>query len=152
MGKHRAAVERIVERLAGINWALTGSVAHRLQGADVECHDIDIQTDEPGAYTAGEALGEYVVEPVRFRRSLNITSHFGRFRFDDLDVDVEVMGAVDRRLVEGSWSGPTDPSDHLIEVVMGDVRVPVMSLVYEADVYETLGRLSRARLLRELIP
>lgn len=45
---HRVAVERVVQLLLGINWALTGSVAHRLQGAAIECGDLDIQTDEPG--------------------------------------------------------------------------------------------------------
>lgn len=147
--RHRVAVERVVDLLVGINWALTGSVAHRLQGANVECGDLDIQTDEPGAYWAGEALCEYVVEPVRFRRSVDITSHFGRFRFDDLNVDLEVMGAIDKLSIDGSWTGPTDPSQHLVEVTLADRRVPVLSLEYEADAYEMLGRHERARLLRE---
>lgn len=94
--RHRVAVERVVDLLVGINWALTGSVAHRLQGADVECGDLDIQTDEPQAYAAGEAMRGYVVEPVRFRRSVDMSSHFGRLRFDDVDVDLEVMGAIDK--------------------------------------------------------
>ncbi len=146
--RHRVAVQRVVDLLVGINWALTGSVAHRLQGLDVECGDLDIQTDEPGAYSAGEAMRGYVVEPVRFRRSVNMTSHFGRFRFDDLDVDLEVMGAIEKLLTDGSWTGPTDPSQHLLEVTLGDRRVPVLSLKYEAHAYEMLGRHERARALR----
>lgn len=147
--RHRLAVERVVHLLVGINWALTGSLAHRLQGVDVECGDIDIQTDEPGAYAAGEAMRRYVVNPVRFRRSANMTSHFGHFRFDDLDVDLEVMGAIDKLLPDGSWTGPIDPSDHVVEVTLGDRRVPVLSLEYEADAYETLRRHGRAQLIRE---
>lgn len=146
---HRIAVERVVELLEGINWALTGSVAHRLQGVDVDSGDLDIQTDEPGAYSAGEALRDYVVERVRFRRSSNITSYFGRFRFDDLDIDLEVMGAIDKLLPDGTWTGTTDPSEHLVEVTLGRRRVPVLSLEYEDVAYEMLGHHERARLLRK---
>lgn len=74
--RHRVAVERVVDLLVGINRELTGSVAHQLQSTDVEYDDLDIQTDEPGAYAAGEAMRGYVIEPVRFRSSVNLTSPF----------------------------------------------------------------------------
>jgi hypothetical protein len=55
---YQLAVERLVANLPvdEVNWALTGSVAHRLQGADIECHDVDVQTDAPGAYDVATRL------------------------------------------------------------------------------------------------
>ncbi|MFC6233223.1 nucleotidyltransferase domain-containing protein, partial [Paenibacillus allorhizosphaerae] len=45
-------LELIYERLSmtQINWALTGSTSFALQGLPYEPGDIDIQTDQQGAY------------------------------------------------------------------------------------------------------
>lgn len=149
---YQLAVRRLVANLPfdEVNWALTGSVAHRLQGADIGCHDVDVQTDEPGAYEIASRLHRWVVESVELRSSARMRSHFGRLRFDDLQVDVDVMGAVQKRTMNGPWSEPTNPSDHRVYVSAGSVDVPVLSLRYEADAYEAIGRPDRARLLRDL--
>jgi hypothetical protein len=46
----------------GVNWPLTGSVAHRLHGLDIGCHDVDVQTDASGAYHVATRLHRWVVE------------------------------------------------------------------------------------------
>lgn len=76
----RVAVQRLVERLPlnEVNWALTGSVAHVLQGAELDCRDVDIQTDAPSAYEVALRLRQWEVEAVRLLTSSNIQSHFGR--------------------------------------------------------------------------
>ncbi len=132
-----------------MNWALTGSAGHALQGVPVEVHDIDVQTDESGAYAVAAALADDVVEPVRIVESGMMRSHFGRFRLHR--VVVEVMGAVQTRTPGSEWLAPTDPSDHRILVPLGDQgpQVPVLSLRYEADAYDRIGRGARARLLRQ---
>jgi hypothetical protein len=149
---YQLAVERLVANLPfdEVNWALTGSVAHRLHGADIVCHDVDVQTDAPGAYDIATRLRQWVVDPVELRSSARMRSHFGRLRFDDLQVDVEVMGAVQKRTMNGPWTEPTNPSDHRVYVSTGSVDVPVLSLRYEADAYDAIGRPERARLLRDL--
>ncbi len=134
-----------------VNWALTGSVAHRLQGANVTCGDVDVQTDEPGAYDVARRLAPWMVVPVELWESGAMRSHFGRASFDDLGVEVEIMGAVQKRHQGGPWSAPTDPSDHRRVVPVGSAQVPVLSLEYEADAYDAIGRPDRARLLRELL-
>lgn len=154
-GAHRLAVERLVELLplAEINWALMGSVAHRLQGADLECGDVDVQSGEHGSYEISARLaqaGHRVVKPVSPRLSARIQSHFGVIRFEDLGLDVEVIGAVRKLTTAGSWTAPTDPSEHRVLVPLGRLRVPVLSLAYEAASYELLGRKARAGLLRRL--
>ncbi|MCA1694719.1 MAG: hypothetical protein LC749_08315, partial [Actinobacteria bacterium] len=143
---HRLAVERLTDLLpvTEVNWALTGSVAHRLQGANLGCRDIDVQTDQAGAYDVATRLQKWVVEPVALRTSARVQSHFGQLRFEDLGLDVEVMGALQKLTVDGVWDVPTDPAEHRVFVVMGPKRVPVLSLDYEAEAYDLLGRHDRA--------
>ena len=149
---HRLAVERLVDSLplAEVNWALTGSVAHRLLGLDLECRDVDVQSDERGAYEIATRLAGWVVEEVVLRSSAKVQSHFGRIRFEDLHLDVEVMGAVRKLTTDGLWSAPTDPAHHRMLIPVGPRQVPVLSVEYEAEAYEWFGRDARARLLRSL--
>lgn len=149
---HRLAVERLVDSLplAEVNWALTGSVAHRLLGLDLECRDVDVQSDERGAYEIATRLAGWIVEEVVLRSSVKVQSHFGRIRFEDLHLDVEVMGAVRKLTTDGLWSAPTDPAHHRMLIPVGPRQVPVLSVEYEAEAYEWFGRDARARLLRSL--
>jgi hypothetical protein len=135
--------------LASCNWALTGSVSHRLQGVDVPCHDVDIQTDEAGAYEVARVFATTVVEPVHDRVSTLVRSHYGRLRFDDLGLDLEIMGALQRRAA-GDWQPPIDPAVHRRLLVTDDGVIPVLDLAYEATAYAELDRPERARLLREV--
>ena len=41
-----------------INWVITGSLGMILQGMDLEIHDIDIQTDQRGAYAIESCFSE----------------------------------------------------------------------------------------------
>ncbi len=79
-------------------WALTGSLGHALQGVPVEVHDIDLQTDESGAYAVERSLSEYAVRPVAHSQGERIRSHFGVFEVRG--VRVEVMGALQKRPAE----------------------------------------------------
>ena len=150
---YRRAVERLCDLLPlrAVNWALTGSVAHRIQGVDVACGDVDVQTDEEAVYDVARRLDQWMVDPVVIRESETMRSHFGRAVFEDLGVDVEIMGAVQKRRSGGPWSAPTDPAVHRRVVSVGPMQVPVLSLKYEADAYEAIGRAERAKLLRDLL-
>jgi hypothetical protein len=130
-----------------VNWALTGSVGHRLQGVDIAVHDIDIQTDEAGAWRIDDVLHEHTVEPARQRVSDLISSIFGVYRIGD--IQVELMGRLQKRPnPDHPWGLPTDPAEHALVVNFDGLLVPVLSLAYEAIAYEALGRTDRARLLR----
>lgn len=143
----------VVKRLAvtleteAITWSLTGSTSFVLQGVPFDPNDIDIQTTEEGAYAIEELLDEHVVEPVRYLESERITSHLGAFAVSG--VEVEVMGAVQKRRKDGSWESPVDVTEHRRFVDVGEYRVPVLSLAYEAEAYEMRGRTERAALLAE---
>lgn len=144
---HRAAVREIVDRLDGSDlvWAFTGSSAHFLQGVPVTVRDLDVQTDERGAYRIGELFGEAIVSPVVWHPSENIRSHFGEFRLHG--VPVEIMGALQHRLPDGSWTPEFDVATQRNFVVVENRRVPVLNLECERCAYELMGRIERAALL-----
>ena len=130
-----------------ITWALTGSASFALQGIPLTPDDIDIQTTEDGAYLIEELFAEQVIEPVTFSESEVIRSHFGAIELND--VRVEVMGALQKRQTDGAWEPPVNITEHRTFVDLGDIRVPVLSLHYEAEAYKRLGRTERAALLAE---
>lgn len=148
---HLAALRNLVALLplVEVNWALTGSMGHLLQGAPVQPHDIDVQTDEAGALKAAELLAPYLIAPLRRRESERMRSLFGAFVVDG--VAVELMGAVQKRLADGSWGPPTDPAEHRRLVHVESLVVPVLSLQYEAAAYASIGRHDRASLLRRTL-
>jgi hypothetical protein len=137
----------IAERLRGADvvWSLTGSTSFWLQGVPVEPHDIDLQTDMDGAYRIQQRLWEFVVCPVRFSTAATIRSHLGTFSMDG--IAVEVMGAIQKRLPDGTWEDPVDPRAHRRFIQLDELWLPVLSLTYEAAAYRTLGRHDRADLL-----
>ena len=47
-------------------WVITGSLGMALQGIDLEVHDIDIQTDQQGAFEIESKFPENIIEPVRY--------------------------------------------------------------------------------------
>lgn len=146
---HLTALAVLCEKLPlpAVNWALTGSLGHRLQGVDVPVHDIDVQTDAEGAVRVAAALPEYVVERPRPRESERMSSVFGQLMI--AGVPVEIMGGLRKRAGMGQpWGPATDPAEHRVVVYHAGLAVPVLSLTYEAAAYEAIGRHERAALLR----
>jgi hypothetical protein len=149
---YRRVLRLLCDRLPfpQVNWALTGSLGHYLQGARVDVHDIDVQTDGDGAWFANNALREFVRVGVYQRTSPLMSSLFGAFEIDGLQV--EVMGAVRKRAQPSDpWGPPTNPRDHCRLVTVDGRTVPVLSLAYEAEAYEAIGRTERAKLLRDAL-
>lgn len=129
-----------------VNWVLTGSTALALRGIPVEPRDVDVQTDVAGALTAQEALAPYTVSPVRWKVTRRLKSHLGIFRVGS--INVEVIGGLQIRGPDGSWSDPTDPRDYREIVYVNGQPVPMMTLEAEAEGYELLERRQRAELIR----
>ncbi len=146
---HALALRVLVGRLAGepILWALTGSTSFALQGVPVEPHDIDLQTDAQGAYALAACFADRVTRPVAFSGSEAICSHFGALSIEG--IEVEIMGALQKRLPDGTWEDPVDVAAHRRWIVVEDLRVPVLDLAYEARAYRVMGRMARAELLEE---
>jgi hypothetical protein len=149
------AVRRVLARLCQaaspdeVVWALTGSTGFALQDVPVTPQDIDVQTDERGAYAIERRLADHVADPVSFSEGPGIRSHFGRLVVEG--ITVELMGALQKRRSDGHWEPPVDVARHRTFVPMDGVRVPVLDLGYEERAYRRLGRIERADLLRSVL-
>jgi hypothetical protein len=141
-----AVLRRIHARLSNseVNWVLTGGLAFAIQGVAVEPDDIDLQTDEAGAYEIERLFSEFVVSRVAFRCADRIRSHLGELMIDG--IRIEVMGDIEKRLADGTWE-PVDLNLHKRFVEVEGMRVPVLSLEYEHQAYLKLGRTGKARIL-----
>ncbi|ADN02091.1 nucleotidyltransferase domain-containing protein [Spirochaeta thermophila] len=146
---YREVLLLIEERLRDIPhpWVITGSLGMVLQGLPLDIHDIDIQTNAEGAYEIEARLSEYVTRPVEYIRSERIRSHLGACMIDT--VKVEMMGAIQKRLPDGTWEPPVDVTPHRCWITLDGRKIPVLSLEYEYHAYRTLGRLERAAVIRE---
>ncbi|MGW0805730.1 nucleotidyltransferase domain-containing protein [Nonomuraea sp. NPDC002799] len=145
---HRAAIVELVRRLPldEVNWALTGSAGHVLQGLPLgHVGDLDVQTDAEGIETVAERFAELMVEPVSWRELERVRSFFGKFQLKGVEVDI--IGAGQIRDPDGAWGPVTDPAEHRRMVSLGEHLVPVLSLDYEAEAYAHMGRQSRADLI-----
>ena len=128
-------------------WVVTGSLGMALQGMNVEVHDIDIQTDQQGAYEIESKFPDYAVAPVHYSESERIRSHFGKLEMDG--VKVEIMGDVQKRVDERTWEEPVQVEHNRHWVEIEGMQIPVLSLEYEYQAYLKLGRVEKAEMLRE---
>lgn len=134
-------------RKTDIFWVITGSLGFALQGLDFKVNDIDLQTDASGAYDIEKVFAENIVRSVRFSRSDKIASHWGELNIDG--VKVEIMGALQKKLPDGTWEPPVDVKRHREFISFEGMVLPVLSLTYEEKAYRILGRLERASQIKE---
>jgi hypothetical protein len=141
-------IQEIMNRLKGnaITWVVTGSLGMALQGVPVEIHDIDIQTDQNGAYEIEKRFAEYGIQSVHYLESERMRSHFGKLEIDGITVDI--MGDIQKRLDDQSWETSVEIERYRRWVEVGEMRIPVLSLEYEYQAYLTLGRSDKAEMLR----
>jgi hypothetical protein len=141
-------LQMICERLgtSPINWVVTGSLGMALQGMDVPIHDIDLQTDEKGAYKIERHLSEYALQPVRYAESELIRSHYGALEIDG--IKVEIMGALQKCLDNQTWEEPVRVEEYKRWVEIDGMQIPVLSLAYEYQAYLKLGRDEKAEAIK----
>lgn len=139
----RGVLCKIVRQLdaAGVAYAVVGGTSLALHGLPVRVKDIDIETDVAGAYRFAELFADHVVCPVALKESSHYRSHFGRFSFDG--VDVEVMGRLQRR--EGNAWVLTEVA-HTEPIRVDGTPVKASWLEEEALAYIRRGRLDRTAL------
>lgn len=87
-------------------WAVAASTALALQGVAVQPRDIDIQTDEVGAYEIERLFSANSVRPVRHSSAERVQSHYGSLAIEG--IEVEIMGTLQTREPGGAWSAPVD--------------------------------------------
>ncbi len=147
---HLKVLYKLYERLkdSDVNWVVTGSLGFALQGVPVEPHDIDIQTDKEGAYEIERLFSEFIVEPVRFKESERIRSHFGALMIDG--IKVEIMGDIQKK-VNDEWEPPVDITKYKRFVQIEGMEIPVLDLEYEYQAYLKLGRVEKAKMLKKFL-
>lgn len=125
---HREALRLLVARRAGepVVWALTGSTSFALQWVAVPVNDIDIQTGREQAYLLAACFSEHVLRPVTFSETGRVRSHFGALII--AGVITELMGGLQKRLLDGSWEEPVDVARYRRFVSLDDLSVPVLDL------------------------
>ncbi|MFH1184430.1 MAG: hypothetical protein V1755_05245 [Chloroflexota bacterium] len=132
---------------SGVNWAITGSLGMALQGMDLPINDIDLQTDEDGAYEIERRLAEYVVVPVLYKASEQMRSRLGKLSIEGLKV--EVIGGMQKRSQDGVWEAPVDITAHRRWVEVEGLSIPVLSLEHEYEAYRLMGRHEKAEKIRQ---
>jgi S-adenosylmethionine-dependent methyltransferase len=136
----RKVLRQIARRLneAGVAYKVVGGAAAALHGVSVPVNDLDIETDAEAAYRFQALFPDRVVEPVAFRESAGYRSHFGRFDFGG--VIVEVIGDIHRW--EGErWVPTADTTETTVDLDGVPVRVSWLE-------EETLAYIRRERLER----
>ncbi len=131
-----------------VPYKIVGGAAIAIHGIPVPVKDVDIETSQAGAYRFQELFPGQVVQPVALSDNGVHRSHYGRFDFDGLPV--EVMGDVERQQ-DGEWL----PTGNLTEsrLTLQDQMVRVSWLEEEFLAYIRRGRLDRASLcLQECSP
>jgi hypothetical protein len=129
-------------------WALTGSAGLRLQGVDVQVHDLDIQTDEQTIYILEQVLAQFMKTPVHFWESAGMHSLDGKAEIEN--IEIEILANIAHKMPDGTWSSFTDFS-RLIWVDSHGLQIPIFPLEDELAAYETMGRVEKAALIRKTI-
>jgi len=136
------------EKLENMDWVLVGSLDLALQGVDVEPRDIDILTDENGAFLINDILKEYETQRVEYSESDKFASYFGKFRIDNVKIDV--MGDLRLKDRKGNWSKPM--SMKMVNLVkINGIEVPCLPLEDALIKYRRVGRFKKAKKIEETL-
>ena len=137
----RTVLRQIAQRLneVGMAYEIVGGASATLHGVPLPVRDLDLETDAEDAYRFQVFFADHVVEPVALSEDAVYRSHFGRYDFDG--VLVEVIGDIHRR--EGEHWVPTAAKTETT-VDLDGVPVRVSWLEEEVLAYIRRGRLDRA--------
>ncbi len=140
----RAALRAIAQTLAsaGIDYRVVGGAGLALRGLPIPVRDIDLEMTPADVYRFETLFADRVVERVAWSEGVEWRSHFGRFDFDG--VTVEVMGGLSRR-VGDHWA----PSFLMTRADVAFEGLSVATSTLEEDALSAIrrGRLDRAAVI-----
>jgi len=137
----RSVLVRVVRGMqdAGIPCKVIAGASATLHGVPLKVKDIDIETDVAGVYRCAELFAAQLLGPVTHSDNGVYRSHFARFNFDG--VDVEIMGDLHRREGDG-WVPTMSLTETTVE--LDGVSMGVPWLEEELLAYLRRGRMERA--------
>jgi hypothetical protein len=134
---HTLATIQDLSSRNNVRWVLVGSLSLAIQGVKVPANDIDIATDEEGAFRLGELLQEFVIRPIVWTEGAEFASYFGQFALKG--VSVEVMGNF-HAWEGGRWVDLSCRLDDPVLATVQDFQVPVSRLEDQLASYKNSRR------------
>ena len=143
---HRRALSTLLRLVppAEFPWVLTGSAGLRLQGVEVDVHDLDLQSDEHNIYRIEKRLEPFMTTPVHPWVSPAMRSLDGRAELET--IEVELLANLAHLEPDGSWSSFTEFT-RTLWIDLDHLRIPVFPLQDERQAYQAMGRTEKVRLI-----
>jgi len=141
--KIEKALDIIIEKLNGLNYAFIGSVNLCLQGIAVQPRDIDILTNPDEINKIVKILKEYQTKEMYFDKSEGRNSYRAFFKING--IEIEILGNVNNiyRL--------KDSLDKKIFVDYKSIEIPCILLEEELEVYKKMNREDKIKLIKDKI-
>ncbi|HWK25971.1 MAG TPA: hypothetical protein VNS09_05370 [Solirubrobacter sp.] len=148
---HLQAMRTIAGGLRGqpVEWAFTGSAAVALQGVDVPCRDLDVQTSAPGAVRILECFAAAATGEVREIRTAHMRAQASYLQLEG--IRVELLAEIMSRGPKGRWErSRLEPYVTWIDVAPG-LPAPVLNLQRMLAINESMERLHTAQAIRHAL-
>ena len=130
------------------SWILTGSSSLRLQGVDIDVHDLDIEGNPDNIHRLQQALNEFTTTPLHLWETGKIRSLQGVAEIDG--VKVELVANLNVQQPDGRWENVLD-FERCTWLNWHGRRIKIFSLNDEAMAYKAMGRDEKALLIQEAI-
>lgn len=130
-----------------ILWVIGGSLALKLVGLEVEPKDIDLFTNEEGAYEVEKLLAEYLVKNVSLSSKDNIRSHYGILNIHG--IEVEIIGHIEFKDERNIWEAGRKLEGVINIHEFEGMKIPLMKIESQLKGYTKIGRKDKIRLIEE---
>ena len=149
--KYVEVLETLFSRLndTDIIWVIGGSLALKLVGLDVEPRDIDLFTDEEGAYEVEKLFAEFLTRNVSLSRKDNIRSHYGTLNIHG--IEVEIIGHIEFKDERNVWEAGRKLEEVISVVEFEGMKIPLMKIESQLKGYKNIGRKDKVNLIEEWI-
>jgi len=131
------------------NWAITGGANLFIRGISESINDVDIITSEKGVFDIIQLLSDQsiVVRPNERTRDGNVESLFAKI--ECASGFIEIMGSP-ANFIGGNWVRNRGWDKEIEFINMTNFpSLPLMSLMYERDIYKLLSNRERVSIIKK---
>lgn len=118
-------------------WVVAGSMSLALQGVNVSPSDIDVVTTKDGAFKINDLLKQWEAKSVEFGCTEQYKSYYGKFKIQDISIDV--MGALKEKR-NGKWISLSSRLSSPKIVTIAGRDLPVTPLKHQLESYKMSER------------